>query len=160
MSALLSARDLAGVAVEIERDGEAFFKAAAERTRADQARARYHFLAGQERQHRHTFEKLGESLPPEPLPESYSAERDSYIRVLAANRIFSDEASARELARQAGSDREVIDLALDYEQNSLLFYWEMREVTRRTDQAVVDRIMAEEREHIRQLHDLKEDIVN
>lgn len=155
MSVLFTGRDMVEIAINIERNGEAFYQTAMKAARKDSARNAFDHLAGEERKHLMTFEALLDTLAPEPLPESYSGEYALYVRALSDNRIFTDDKTARASAAKAANDTEVINLALSAERESLLMYWEMRGVLRRTDLSVVDRIMEEERSHIRQLTELK-----
>lgn len=154
MSVLFSGRDMLEIAVNIERNGEAFYQVAARSARRDSARTLFSYLASEETKHRATFQSLLDSLPAEPLPETYSGEYALYVKALADNRVFTDEKGARALAA-ASNELQVIDLALGVERDSLLLYWEMRGLLRRTDSPVVDRIMDEERAHVRKLTEVR-----
>lgn len=158
MAVLFSGRDMLEIAVNIERNGETFYQAAVKSAQKDSARAAFDYLAGEERKHLRTFQSLLNSFPPQPLPETYTGEYALYIKSLSDNRIFTDDNMARSLVAKAASDAEVIHLALSVERDSLLFYWEMRGLLRQADLSVMDRIMEEERSHIRQLTELKRKI--
>lgn len=159
MSVLFSSRDMLEVACNIERQGEAFYRAADKAAHKDTLKAAFDYLAGEERKHLRIFQSMLESLPAQPLPETYTGEYALYIKALSEGRVFGQEATAQELAAKAADEAEVLNVALGLERDSLLFYWEMRGLVRQADQPQIDRVMSEERAHMRQLTDLKNRIV-
>ncbi|MFQ5826008.1 MAG: ferritin family protein [Dehalococcoidia bacterium] len=158
MAIFFSGRELAEIAVDIERNGAAFYDTLARTTRNDRVRAAYDYLAGEERKHIRLFQSILDSLGEGIHGETYSGEHALYIRSLADSRVFTDAEVAMEVAERAQSDAEALHLALGFEKDSLLLYWEMRELVREVDRGVVDRLMEEERSHIRQLTELKAQI--
>ncbi|GAF82729.1 unnamed protein product, partial [marine sediment metagenome] len=66
-----------------------------------------------------------------------------------------DDKVAREMAEKAASSAEAIQIALGAEKDSILYYSEMRNLVRERDREMVDRIIEEEKSHLRQLSDLK-----
>lgn len=155
MSVLFSGRDMLEIAVNIEKNGQAFYQAAVKSARNDKARVAFDYFAGEERKHIRIFQSLLDSLPPQPLPETYSGEYALYVKNLSEGHVFSGDEAVKSLVAKAANEAEVIHLALSAERDSLLFYWEMRGLIRQQDLPVVDRIMDEERSHVRQLNELK-----
>ena len=97
---------------------------------------------------------LGDYQPPEILTEEY----DSYLRALTDSFVFTDDQVAREMARKVESDVEAIQIALGAEKDSILFYSEMRGLVRTSDRDVVNKIIEEEKSHLRRLSDLKKSL--
>ena len=155
MSVLFSGQDMLEIAVNIERNGEAFYQAAMKAASENSTKAAFDFLAGEERKHLRTFQSILISLPPQPLPETYSGEYALYVKSLSDNQVFKDDKTARSMAAKAANDAEVVHLALSAERDSLLFYWEMKGLLRQDETPVIDRIMDEERAHIRRLTELE-----
>lgn len=155
MSVLFSGLDMLEIAVNIERNGEAFYQAAMKAARENSTKAAFDFLAGEERKHLRTFQSILTSLPPQPLSETYSGEYALYVKSLSDNQVFKDDKTARSMAAKAANDAEVVHLALSAERDSLLFYWEMKSLLRQDELPIIDRIMDEERGHVRRLSELE-----
>ena len=60
-----------------------------------------------------------------------------------------------EMATKADSDIEALELAVGAEKDSILFYYEMRDIMPQRAQQTVNKIIAEEKSHLRQLSELK-----
>jgi rubrerythrin len=59
------------------------------------------------------------------------------------------------MATRAESDTEALELAIRAEKDSILFYYQMREIMPQRAQPTVNKIIAEEKSHLRQLSELK-----
>ena len=149
-----SGKDLVRTAISIERNGIAFYDIMAVSTENDETSDIFRHLAQMEREHILIFQDmLRES-------DAYTGveaeEHISYIRALAANAVFTDELVTSEMAAQADSDIKALELAIAAEKDSLLFYYQMRDVLPRQAHSVVNKIMDEEKSHLMQLSKLKE----
>ncbi len=65
-----------------------------------------------------------------------------------------------EMATQADSDIEALELAMGAEKDSILFYYEMKEIMPQRAQPTVNKIIAEEKSHLRQLSELKKKLAD
>ena len=158
MAALLQGSDLVETAVQIEKNGAAFYEAMGQSGREGSVREMASFFAGEERKHIKIFQEMLSSVgEPQPI-ETYPGEYLLYVKALADQHIFTKEQDAQELARKASSDMEAIDFALGIERDSILFYSEMKNFIRKSSQGMVDKIIEEERRHLRQFADLKKQI--
>ena len=151
MSVLFSGQDMLEVAINIERNGEAFYLAAMNTARDASSRAAFENLAGEEKKHLKTFQSILNSIPANPVSETYTGEYALYVKTLSDGLVFKDDKTARSMAARAANDAEIVHLALAVEKDSLLFYWEMKSLLRQEDLPVIDRIMDEERAHVRRL---------
>jgi rubrerythrin len=91
-------------------------------------------------------------------PETYAEEYEAYLKALIDSLVFTSDQVAREMASKVDSDVEAIQIGLGAEKDSILFYTEVRDLVRASDRDVVDKIIREEKSHMRQLLDLKKDI--
>jgi rubrerythrin len=155
MSVFFSGRELVDVAIGIEKRGASFYNSLAKPGGAKTARDVYRYLGGEERKHIRIFQSMLSSVADYRTPETYSEEYDLYLKALVDSAIFPNDRVASEMAQKAGSDAEAIQLALSAEKESILFYSEMRGLVRRSDREVIDKIIEEERSHVRQLQDIK-----
>jgi rubrerythrin len=158
MGVFFSGRELINIAVGIERNGAVFYDSLADSTRDAAVQGTYKYLADKEKEHIGIFQNMlgsvGDYQPPETLTEEY----DSYLKALTDSLVFTDDQVAREIARKVNSDIEAIQIALGAEKDSILFYSEIRELVRMPDRDVVNKIIEEEKSHVRQLSDLKKDL--
>lgn len=155
--AVFTAGELFDIAVGIERNGVAYYDSLSQLTSDPSLKKTYEQLAQMERLHVGMFQKMrtgaGASGPVVPAPDE--AEYGTYLKALIDSSVFTDDRVARELARRASGPAEALQLALGAEKDSVLFYIGMRDLVPQTDRDVVDGIIREERQHIRELSDLK-----
>lgn len=146
--------DLIDIAIGIERNGIAFYDIMAISTENAETSDIFRHLAQMERQHIRVFQNmLAES---DTYPGAETEEHISYIRALAANAVFTDELVTSEMATQADSDIKALELAIAAEKDSLLFYYQMRDMIPRQANSMVNKIITEEKSHLRQLSALKQ----
>lgn len=155
MAVYFSGKELMDIAIRIEKNGAAFYDALADMTEDATVQEAYRYLAGQERQHLETFRSMFGSGGNYRLAESCSPDAEQYLRVLVDAVAFTDDRVVREMARKARNSAEALEMALSAEKDTILFYYEMLGLVRESDRYVVDRVIAEEKSHMRQLADLK-----
>ena len=158
MGIFFSGRELVEIAIGMERNGIAFYDVLTRSTENDEVRALYDYLAGEERKHLVTFQGMLPAVEGYQVPEVYAEDYARYLKALVNSRIFSDEAMARAGAEDIGSDTQAIDVALALEKESILFYSEMRGLVHKQEQEVVDKVIDEERAHVRLFSALKEQL--
>ena len=93
-------------------------------------------------------------------PETLAEEYRAYLKALVDSLIFIDDIAARNTANRMNSDAEAIQIALQVEKDSILFYREMHGLVRKPDRKVVSGLIEEERAHVKQLSELKKASVN
>ncbi len=155
MGIFISGSELAQIAIGIESNGAAFYDSLAKSAKDATAQGVYKSLADKEREHIGIFQNMLGQIGDYQPPETYTEEHDLYLKALVDSSVFSDDQVAREMAQKAGSDAEAIQIGLGAEKDSILFYSEMRDLVRRTDQEVIDKIIEEEKSHLRLLMGLK-----
>jgi len=151
MSVFFSGRELVEVAVDIEKNGVAFYELMGERSNDAGVRSACDHLAGEEREHIKTFEGMLGLLPQQPMPESYPGEQAAYIKALADENVFTARKALADLKEQRPGDAVAIHMAIGMEKDSILFYQEMRGLVRDADRKVVDQVIGEEKAHLTQL---------
>ena len=155
MNVCLSGRELVNIAIGIEKNGAAFYESLTDSTRHSAAKDTYRHLADMERGHVTTFQRMLPSAEEHVFPETYTEEYDLYLKGLIDSSVFTDERVAKEAAQKAGSDFEAIRIAVTAEKESILFYSEMRELVCRADREILNRVIEEERSHLRYLSELR-----
>ena len=154
MSALFNANDVLKIAEQIERNGAKFYRNAAGRTSDANAKKMLLDLAEMEDGHEKVFAGIRARLPQQPKQPSpdipdIEDDKSSYIKALADRRVFDVTADPSEKLTGSESLEEVLEIALDAERNSIIFYLGIKNmVSEDLGQANIDAIINEEMSHI------------
>lgn len=158
MPTVFSANELLDIATGIERRGITFYDVMAKSTDNEETRAVFEDLVEMEREHLRIFEdmlvEISQFEPPEPAPE----ETHEYIRALIDEAVFTDDLITSEMAGQADSDIKALELAIGAEKDSVLFYYELKEMIPLRLAPLVNRIIGEEKKHLSQLTAIKKNL--
>ena len=161
MAIFWSGEEILEMAVQIERNGMAFYQGLAESAQDDKMKNLMEHLAEEEKKHMATFHKFSGVLDKEQLKTlyelQYAEEGSLYLKALADTKIFADSNEAAQWAKEAQSPVEALLTAVTLEKDSILFYQEMRNFVRKEDRALIDKIMNEEKKHIQTLAKMKEE---
>ncbi len=155
MSIVSSDHELINIAIDIERRGITFYDVMAKSTDNEMARAAFEGLVVMEREHLDTFEGMLAGIKNGPPGEVESTEYPGYLQALIDEAVFTDDMITSEMATQADSDIKALELAISAEKDSILFYYEMRDNVPQRIRPVINRIIAEEKTHLRQLSEIK-----
>jgi rubrerythrin len=155
MSITFSTGELINIAIGNERKGIAFYDVMTRSADSASSREIFQFLANMEREHIQIFQGMLADVDQYKVPEDYGREYGDYVQALVDTAVFSDELVNSEMANQADSDIKALELAIGAEKDAILFYYMMREIMPQRAHAAVDKIIAEEKSHLRQLSELK-----
>lgn len=148
--------ELMDMAIRIEEHGQAFYEACLATTDNAPMKEVFHYLLEQEKEHARVFSRMKENLDPEqPLPESYPGELRHYLDAFVKGEIFDDPKAAQKLVETLEDEKDAVEVALELEKQSILFYSGIKSMIRDAEAAQVDRIIAEEHDHIRRLQSFR-----
>lgn len=155
-------RELLGLAVRIERNGEAYYLKMAEKAKQPAAKKMFEFLAAQERQHIVDFGKIITSLgaDADKIPEAYKDVKvDGYLDALADGMVFPSTdtlENAAKAAKKITTDFEAALHALQFEKDAIIFFSEVLEMLSvdSADRKAVQELIRQEKIHIARLHTL------
>lgn len=120
-----------------------------------EARDLFRHLGEMERQHVQIFRDMpGEASKYQPS-ESDTEEYAAYLKALVDSAVFTDDLITSGMAANADSDIEALQLAIGAEKDAILFYYLMRDIMPPRTHPVVNKIIAEEKLHLRQLSEAK-----
>lgn len=159
MSARFTVSEIVTMAVEAEKNGFAFYQAMASRAIDEKTRNIFAFLAEEEAEHENTFQQLLNNLSPIEMSHTDEAEYCSYLNAFTSTRIFNASVDIDKLVQSITSDIEAVDIALNIEKESILFYYELREQESGEGRESIDEIIREEKNHLTRLAQLKEALV-
>ena len=155
MSIVFSTAELISIAIGIEKKGIAFYDIMARTTDDAATRDIFQQLAHMERTHIQIFQDMGGASGKNQPAEAASEEYKAYLQALIDSAIFSDEMISSEMVTQADSTIKALELSISAEKDSILFYYEMRDIMPRSTLAMIEKIIAEEKLHLRQLSAVK-----
>ena len=150
-----SVSEIINAAIGIEKRGYAFYTMMARATSNDGPRAVYKNLAETEKEHIQTFQDMLAGVAKYQAPDVFADEYAAYFHALVDSAVFTRELTKSELASCSGSDIAALELGIRAEKDSIIFYYNMKEMIPKDEQWPVDKIIAEEKAHLRQLTDLK-----
>lgn len=156
MATALSGIEIVDIAKKIEACGQAFYDAAVEHVDDAEVRKLFTFLRNEERRHETEFETLLSHVEEADGEWRDNEEYVGYMRSLAEYRVFPDPEAARALVAAVDTPASALRHAMNFEKDSILFLHEMRPIVREEDRRMVDRLLDEERKHLRLLSDLLE----
>lgn len=155
MSIVFSGDELINIAIGVERRGMTFYDIMAKSTDNEEAKAIFEGLVIMEREHIRIFQDmLGEAGKQKPAPAAPS-EYSGYLQALIDDAVFTDDMITSEMATQADSDLQAVELGISAEKDSILFYYEMRDIMPSRLVPMINRIIAEEKSHLQQLTGIK-----
>ena len=155
MSIAFSGSELVNIAISIERRGVTFYDTMTKSTKNITTRDVFQHLADMEREHIQIFQgMLSEANKYQPL-ETSTDEYTDYLQALIDNAVFTDDMITSEMTTQADSDIKAMELGITAEKDSILFYYEMRDIMPQRTHPAINNIIAEEKSHLQLLSELK-----
>jgi len=152
MGISFNADEVFEMGMDIEQNGEAYYRKAAELTEDPEIKKIFDDLMTAEQQHYETFKKLLENLPAKdttPLVSDPDDQEYRYLDALVKSRLFNNVREAEEVVSKASGPIEALQGALTFEKDTILFFTEMKARTREDlGKNEIDRLIAEEREHV------------
>lgn len=147
-----SADEVFEMAEQMEREGAAFYRAAADAADDEELRKVLLELAAQEESHLRTFGEMRARLRDEfGTEEIYDPDGvvTAYLRQWVEGQVFDKSVSHKELLAKLKTPKDVIDMAIGLEKDSIAFYAGIRGfVPEKLGADWVDRIIEEEMKHI------------
>jgi rubrerythrin len=160
MSTFFSGDEVIRIAVKTEETGYKFYKLAYSNTKSDRLKNIFNYLAEQELKHKEiflSFKGLIKELP-QGVPVDWD-ELDLYIKALTDSSFFLGEDKNINLASKATDDKEAIDFAIGFEKDTMLYFYQIRDLLKNPEKPIIDKVINEEKEHIKKLLEIKKSIL-
>jgi len=155
---IFAGSEIVELGIQIEKNGRDFYNALVEQLKNQKAKETFKYLAGEEEKHIAVFQNILDSVHKYEPPESYPGEYFAYMNALARDYVFTQKDKGREIAKNVKGDKEAISLGIGFEKDSIIFYVGMKKVVPEYDHKIVDRLITQEQDHLRQLSELKESL--
>ncbi|NIA14662.1 MAG: rubrerythrin [Nitrospiraceae bacterium] len=148
---MFSAREVFDIALQVERNGAAFYRQAADSAEDGAMKELFQELAEMENDHVRTFIEMKDRLltPGEKAWFDPDGEAAGYLQVIAGSRLFPVHASVSEILEGLPTTRDILTFALDRERESILFYTGMSKIMHGADDRErIDDIIGQEMQHV------------
>jgi rubrerythrin len=147
-----NADEILEMAEQIERNGARFYRRAAELARDEEVKNVLLDLAAWEDGHQKVFASMRQDLTDQQhQPTTFAPEHETslYLQAMADGNVFDIRADPAEMLTGTQSKKEIFELAIGQEKNSIVFYLGLKEMVPRTlGKDKVDQIIKEEMGHI------------
>ena len=150
MSIRYSATDLISTMVELERNGEAFYRDAAQNTTNLAARDLFTRLAGEEESHREFYEKLREAQHED---VQVDADYGAFLQDAIDSRFKLDPGAAAACSTLS----DALDIAISLEKDALLFLNEFGSLLGDRHQSGLETMKQQERAHLSMVQKFRKD---
>ena len=150
-----SGSDVVELGIQIEKNGMDFYNGVAANSKSKKAVEIFKYLAGEEAKHIIAFEKLLKQVEIETPAETYPGEYYDYLKVLSEMHVFTKKNKGKEIAKQIKSDIQALDMAMGFERDSILLFYEMQKLVHKEDFAVIESLITQEQEHLTTLNGLR-----
>ena len=147
------------MAIEIEKNGRAFYDEVVQAVEGGKTKSVFQFLSDEEVKHEKTFRKMLQEIETVAAKTPFDdGEVTRYFRSLIGQKVFPSRQEGKYMKSELADPSVAARIALSLEKDSILFYHEMVPVTQEKEHVVIERIIEEEREHIRRIIQLKSEI--
>ncbi|NQT33110.1 MAG: ferritin family protein [Candidatus Omnitrophica bacterium] len=148
--------EIVEIGIQIEKNGKDFYSALSASTGDKRVKELFEYLAGEEEKHIAVFKKILDSSCNYEPAAAYPGEYFAYMNALASQYVFTRKGAGKEMAGKAGGYTEGIDMGIQFEKESILYYEGMKRIVPPQDMDVVDKLISEEKEHLKRLCEIKE----
>jgi len=152
MEQILTADEIFGIGIEIEKNGCLFYTAAASTAAGSSVKKLMHELALWEKKHIAVFTSLRAKLQPQTKNENLYDPNDElalYLKATADSHVFIKNSNMEALAAGCKTAVDILNMALSFEKDSVVFYASVREaVAEGAGRAEVEQLIHEELTHI------------
>jgi len=155
MGNIFASSEVLEIGIQIEKNGRDFYATMAVQTKNAKAGEIFKFLAGEEEKHIKVFQGILDKLE-KYQPQGLDADDYyAYMNAIASESVFTQKDKGKEIARGIKNDKDAINMGIGAEKDSIVFYEGIKKVVPGYGQKIVDEVIVQEQDHLRQLLDLK-----
>lgn len=159
MTVFFSGEEMIQMAVQTEETGYKFYIEAEKKAKSEKLKELFNYLAKEEIKHKETYLKLKETIkePAQGVPIDWD-EIDSYIKAMTNSSFFLGGDKNINMASKADSDKAAIEYAIGFEKDTLLFFYQIKEIVKASEKLIIDKVIQEEKIHIKKLTAMKKGV--
>ncbi|MBN2415358.1 ferritin family protein [bacterium] len=158
MATFFNAEEIVRIAVRTEETGCDFYKKAMQNATTPEMKELFSYLAREELKHKAYFEGLLGNVAEiaQGTPADWD-EVDLYIKALVEQSLFFGEGRRGDISMAvlSGNEKEAVDHALDFEKDTMLFFYQLLQIVKESVRPSVEAVINEEKQHIKRLVKMK-----
>ena len=151
MGVLFEVKEVLDFAVYIEQNGYEFYSEASKKFSDRKIVALFEYLALEETKHEKLFKDLAKSSNTFDAEESYEGEFNAYMKEFCASHSLANRDTIRTSLENMKTFEDVLDKALSFEKDSVVFFSELKYMGIFDRGQVIDKVIQEELDHLRKL---------
>jgi rubrerythrin len=155
MGNIFAASEIVELGIQIETNGRDFYNTLVKQTKNKKATDIFQYLAGEEEKHIAVFQKILDETEKYEPPKIYADEYLAYMNALASEYIFTRKGQGELIAKKIKSDLEAVDTGIKFEKDSIIFYEGIKKAVPEYDHKIIEELIHQEENHLKQLIDLK-----
>jgi rubrerythrin len=146
------------IGIQIEKNGRDFYSALAKNSKNPEASQVFKYLAGEEEKHIKAFQGILDKLEKYEPAGLDADEYYAYMNALASEYVFTQKNKGEEVAKTIKADKEAIGIGIKFEKDSIVFYVGIKRVVPEYGQKIVEQLINQEQNHLKQLLELRKKI--
>ncbi|MEO0075187.1 MAG: ferritin family protein [candidate division WOR-3 bacterium] len=147
------------MAIKTEKTGNAFYTNAATKTKSKILSELFTYLAKEETKHEKTYSKLYKTIKDDPRALPFDLDEIRlYLQAITDSKFFEGPDKALSYITKAKTPKSLLDFALQFEKETMLFYLEILNMVKSEHKHLVEKIISQEKQHIKKLSAMKESI--
>ncbi len=156
MSLMFSGSEVIEIAIRTEENGQKFYTDYAEKSAVERIKSLFSYLASEEKKHISDFEKLYDIVKKtgETIFGDYD-EFKAYMESFADSKFLTNFTGEAEKIKGSENIDEVLDFAIAFEKETLLFYYGLNDFISEKGKGIVGNIIEQEKSHIKRLSSIK-----
>ncbi|MBI4650926.1 ferritin family protein [Candidatus Desantisbacteria bacterium] len=155
MAANFAGSEIVELGIQIEKNGRDFYNILAGKANNKKITQTFIYLAKEEDGHIKVFNDLLNSVSKYEPVEAYPEEYFAYMHILADEYVFIQNNKGTELAQKINTITDAIKMAIEFEKDSILFFEGMKKLVNQKDQKIIEDLISQEQNHLRQLSAIK-----
>ena len=155
--AIFTGDEIFRISIELEKKGEEFYEALAEKAGDQKVAELCKDLAAQEQQHARLFEELRVKTTSRAASRPLSWDELHFAQMLVEERVMPDPDEAREVVEKEGLAA-ALTMAIQFEKDSVLFFQELLPAVDEQDRQAVSAIVEQEKQHAERLAKVKREL--
>ncbi len=156
MSTVFSGEEIIKMAIKTEDAGYKLYSQARDEAKTKELKSLFDYLAKEELKHKEIYSGLTDAIAEssQGLPVDWK-DVELYIEAMIDSSLFIGADKNINLSSSVDEEKEAVDFAIKFEKDTLLFFYQIKEIVKDVNRDVVERIIGEEKKHIYRLAEIK-----
>ncbi|MCM8781262.1 MAG: ferritin family protein [Candidatus Omnitrophica bacterium] len=146
--------EIMDLGIEKEKKRRDFYGLVAEQFREQQLKELFSRLRDWEQTHIKKFTEIKDTLPPDEAAQTYPGELSAYMQALVDDKLYKISL-VQEFRKNVKTPLDAVRYGIEFEKDAILFFVEIKDYTLDPHKEIIQKLLAEERQHIIYLLELQ-----